>query len=319
MSRFDVTTLGEAMLRLSVPAGRHLETMTGLDVHLGGAESNVCAALASLGRRCAWFSRVPGNPLGRYALRTLRAAGIDTSGVVVSEDGRLGTYYVEFAAAPRATEVVYDRSGAAVTGLTAELLEWPLLLDTQVLHLTGITPALSESCFELVLEAAKRAQATGVTVTFDVNYRRKLWTPEQAAGRLEAIFPHVDVLICGQSDAQAVFGLSGDASEVLTGLGQLTPAQHVVLTQSDAGAAMFVAGKLVQVKAEKVDVVDRLGAGDAFAAGLLDGLLKRDLPLGLAQGAALSALVLAQHGDMLVTTSAELRAVLGERVALLNR
>ena len=105
------------MLRLSAPAGGRLETMTGLDVHLGGAESNVCAALASLGRRCSWLSRLPDNALGRYVLRTLRAANIDTSGVVLAPDARLGIYYVEFAAAPRTTEVIYDRSEAAITGL----------------------------------------------------------------------------------------------------------------------------------------------------------------------------------------------------------
>lgn len=317
--RFDVTTLGEAMLRLSVPAGQHLETMTGLSVHLGGAESNVCAALAPLGRRCSWLSRIPTGPLGRYVLRTLRAAGIDTSAVVLAEHARLGTYYIEFAPPPRATEVVYDRSGAAITGLTVDEVDWDVLLDTRVLHLTGITPALSAGCFELVLEAARRAKDQGVTVSFDVNYRSKLWTPKEAKKHLEVILPCVDILICGQGDAQAVFGLEGSAGEVLTALHGLTPAKHVVLTQSRAGASMFIDRKRVHVPAREATVLDRLGAGDAFAAGVLDGYLDGDIYSGLEKGAVLSALVLTQHGDMLVTTPETLHATLHHAAKEIDR
>ena len=310
MSRFDVTTLGEAMLRLSVPIGHHLETMTGLETHLGGAESNVCAALAALGRRCAWVSRLPDTALGRYVLRTLRAAGVDTSGVRLARDARLGIYYVEFAAPPRATEVVYDRSGAAASELTPEAVAWELLLDTRVLHLTGITPALSSGCFELVLAAAQRAKAGGVSVSFDVNYRSKLWSPEAARGHLSAILPYVDLLFCGQEDARTVFGLEGTAEDVLRALHTLTPAEQVVLTRSHEGATTLLGGELTHVPAGEVTVVDRLGAGDAFAAGVLDGYLDGDIHTGLRKGVALSALVLAQHGDMLVTTPAELSAML---------
>lgn len=293
--------------------------MTGLSVHLGGAESNVCAALASLGRRCSWVSRVPDGPLGRYALRSLRAAGVDTSAVVLAEQGRLGTYYVEFAAPPRATEVVYDRSGAAFIGLTVDDIEWGTLLDTRVLHLTGITPALEKSCSELVLETAQRAQAGGVTVSFDVNYRRKLWSPKAAEAHLSAVLPYVDLLICGQEDARTVFGLEGSAEDVLTELHKLTPAEHIVLTQSQRGASTLLGGELVYAAAREVTVVDRLGAGDAFAAGLLDGYLDGDVRLGLEKGTALSALVLTQHGDMLVATPEEVDVVLKRTEARLNR
>lgn len=310
MSRFDVTTLGEAMLRLSVPAGQPLETMTGLAVHLGGAESNVCAALAALGRRCAWVSRLPDNALGRYVLRTLRAAGVDTSAVGLAKDTRLGTYYVAFGAPPRATEVIYDRSGAAAADLTPETVAWEPLLDTRVLHLTGITPALSSGCFDLVLAAAQRAKAGGVRVSFDVNYRSKLWSPEAARRHLEPILPYVDLLFCGQEDVRTVFGLEGTVRDVLEALHTLTPAEQVVLTRSHEGATTLLGGELIDVPAREVAVVDRLGAGDAFAAGVLDGYLDDDIYTGLHKGVALNALVLAQHGDMLVTTPAELSAVL---------
>lgn len=310
MSRFDVTTLGEAMLRLSVPVGQPLETMTGLEVHLGGAESNVCAALTALGRRCAWVSRLPDNALGRYVLRTLRAAGIDTSAVVLAEGARLGTYYALFAAPPRVTEVIYDRAGSAFTGLTADAVNWEMLLDTRLLHLTGITPALGAGCFDLVLEAAQRAKAGGVRVSFDVNYRSKLWSPEVARRHLRTILPYVDLLFCGQEDARIVFGLEGTVRDVLEALHTLTPAEQVVLTRSHEGVTMLLGGELVDVPAREVAVVDRLGAGDAFAAGVLDGYLDGDIYTGLRKGVALSALALAQRGDMLVTTPAELSAML---------
>ncbi len=319
MTRFDVTTLGEAMLRLSVPAGERLETVTGLEVHLGGAESNVCAALAALGRRCSWLSRIPDGPLGRYVLRTLRAASIDTSGVVLAPDTRLGTYYVEFGAAPRATEVTYDRQASAFAGLTQELLDWDTLLDARVVHLTGITPALGENCLNLTLEVARRAKARGLRVSFDVNYRSKLWPPEAANEGLKAVLPHVDLLICGEGDAKTVFGLEGSAEEVLTALHTLTPAETVILTQSQRGAATLLAGECIRVPARESAMLDRLGAGDAFTAGVIDGFLTGDVRLGLEQGAALSAMILAQHGDMLVTTRGELEAVLTGGSGLLNR
>lgn len=319
MSRFDVTSLGEVMLRLSVPAGQPFETATALNLRLGGSESNVCAALAGLGRCCSLYTRVPTGPLGRFVLRTLRAAGVATGGVISADDTRLGTYYALFADPPSATEVIYDRADSAFTGLTAAMVDWDALLDTQVLHLTGITPALGPGCFELVQGAARRAKARGVTVSFDVNYRSKLWSPEEAKSYLQAVLPFVDLLICGGADAQTVFGLEGGDKDVLAALHDLTPARHVVLTRSSEGAATLLAGELVRVGAREATVLDRLGAGDAFAAGVLDGLLENDLYAGLERGAALSALVLAQHGDMLVTTRRELEALLSGTSLRLNR
>lgn len=319
MTRFEVTALGEVMLRLSTPVGQPFETTSQLTVHLGGAESNVCAALASLGRTCALFSRVPAGPSGRFVRRSLRAAEVDTSGVVLAEGARLGTYYALFAAPPRATEVIYDRSGSAFTGLTADMVDWDALLNTRVLHLTGITPALGQGPFDVVLEAARRAKALGVTVSFDVNYRRKLWTPEAARACLGALLPFVDLLICSQRDARTVFGLDGSPERVLGALQALTPAAHIVLTRSQEGAAILIDNEVVHVPAHTATVVDRLGAGDAFAAGVLDGFLDGDLREGLGRGAALSALALAQHGDMLVTSREELSALLEGGPGGLNR
>ena len=225
MYRLDVTTFGETMLRYSVPSGERLGTMSGLNVHVGGAESNVVAALACLDRRCGWVSAVPAHDLGDLVLRNLRAFGVDTRAVVRS-GARAGTYYVEFAAPPRPVNVIYDRQGSAVTSLTPDDIDWGYLLDTRVLHLTGITPALSEGCLAITRKAISRAKAKGVTVCFDVNYRSKLWSAERAQETLLPLVREVDVLICGAGDAGTVFGVTGPPKTVLAELSALTKARY---------------------------------------------------------------------------------------------
>jgi 2-dehydro-3-deoxygluconokinase len=309
---FDVTAFGETMLRLSVPSGTRLADARSLDVQVGGAESNVLAALAGLGRRCRWLSALPDNDLGRAVTHELNAHGIDTSAVRRS-GARVGLYFVEFAVAPRSIEVIYDRAGSAVSRLDVDDVDWDALLDTRILHTTGITAALSEGCHRIVLEACRRARERGVTTCFDVNYRSKLWSPETARERLEPIFRHVDVLVCGEGDAATVFGLRGTPDEVLAGLHTLSGAERVVLTRSRLGSATLVDGGLVQVPAREAEIVDRLGAGDAFAAGVLDGVLDGDPVAGMRRGSVLGALALGLDGDMVRTTRAELeRLSLGD-------
>ncbi len=283
--------------------------MRQLDVHAGGAETNVLGALSALGRRCGWVSALPDNDLGRFVLRELAAARIDSSAVVVKE-GRVGTYYVEFAAAPRAVQVIYDRAAAAVSSLTPDDIDWEYLLGTRVVHLTGITAALSPGCYDIILAACKRAKDAGVTVSFDVNYRSKLWSAADAREKLEPVLKLVDILICGEADAQTVFGIEGSPESVLEGLKNLSNAAHVVLTRSDAGSATLMGGDLVQVEAGAAEMVDRLGAGDAFAAGVIDGFLDGDVTEGMRRGTALAGLALTQHGDMVSTTRAELEGLL---------
>jgi 2-dehydro-3-deoxygluconokinase len=313
--RFDVTALGESMLRLSVPAGQRLEAADQFAVHLAGAESNVCGALVAIGRRAGWVSRLPESAVGRLVLRQLRAAGVDTGAVVLAPDARLGIYYAEFAGPPRAIQVIYDRANSAAANLTAADVNWDYLLDTTVVHLTGITPALNEGCRALVAEIIQRARAAGVKVSFDVNYRGKLWTPEQAAATLKPLIKDANLLLCGQADARTVFGLSGDEHALLAGLRALTPAKHIVLTRGELGAVALEGDQFYSQPAVPVQIVDRVGAGDAFAAGVIDGLLSGSLPEGLKRGTALAALVLSQEGDTLMTTRAEMEATIAKGAA----
>ncbi|MEX2541649.1 MAG: sugar kinase [Trueperaceae bacterium] len=309
-TRFDVTSLGETMLRMSVPQGERLQQLSHLAVSPGGAESNVCAALAGLGRKCGWVSRLPNNPLGLSVLRALKGAGVDVSSVGLVADERMGSYYVEFASPPRATQVYYDRKGSAAAGMTADHVDWDYLLDTRVLHLTGITPALSDSCRALASEAVARARAARVPVSLDINYRIRLWSRDEASSCLLELARDVDILICGRADAARLFDLTGDVRQTIEALQELTRARSLVLTLAEEGAVALHDSQFLEQPSLGAEVVDKLGAGDAFAAGVLDGWLDGSLAQGLHRGAALAALALSQSGDMLVSNREELTAVM---------
>jgi 2-dehydro-3-deoxygluconokinase len=310
--RFDLVSIGETMLRLSVPVGRRLDDARSLDVEAGGAESNVCVALARLGRRTAWASRLPDNALGRGILRTLRADGVDVSAVLLAPGERVGTYYIELATPPRVSQVIYDRADSAAARLTPEELDWAALLDTRILHLTGITPALSPGCYAVVAEAMARARAGGVTVSFDVNYRARLWDAATAGQRLRPLIAEADILFCKSADAALLFGCAGEPRAQIDRLAELTGARAILVTHGERGAALLEGGRLTQQPALPVQIVDRIGSGDAFAAGVLDGAIDGDMAAGLRRGVALAAIALAQHGDRVLATRPELEAVMAQ-------
>jgi 2-dehydro-3-deoxygluconokinase len=310
--RYDVTTFGETMLRMSVPIGARLCDARSLDVEVGGAESNVATALARLGRRVAWQGRLPDNALADAVLRTLRSDGVDVADVEQAAGERIGTYFIELATAPRASQVIYDRAGSAAALMTPEHLRWGPLLDTSALHLTGITAALGPGPYAAVAEAARRALAAGVTVSFDVNYRAKLWGPEAAGAALRPLIAAADVLFCKSADAALLFGCGGEPQAQMEALRGLTRARAIFCTFGERGAALLHEGGFHSLPAAPVQIVDRIGSGDAFAAGALDGLLDGDPELGLRRGVALAAIALSQHGDRVLTTRAELEAVLAK-------
>jgi 2-dehydro-3-deoxygluconokinase len=308
---FDVTTIGEIMLRMSVPVGYRLETTHSLDLNPGGAEANVVGALSRLGRRCGWVSGLPDHALGRLAAHHLRAAGIDLEAVVWREHGRIGAYYLEFATPPRPTQAIYDRAGSSAALLRPEDINWDYLLRSRLLHLTGITPALSPSCAAITAEAVRRAREAGVPISFDVNYRQLLWTAQEAAATLRPLIQDVDLLLCGRRDAALLFGCSGMPEEVLRKLVELTNARQAVLSVGEDGMVAWDGERIVRQPAVPVGMIDRLGAGDALAAGVIHGWLDGDLAQGLRYGAMLAALALSQHGDMVVVTPMELATLLG--------
>ena len=306
------------MLRLSVPAGKRLDDTRMLDMEIAGAESNVSVALARLGWRVAWVSRMPDHALSNAILRALRSDGVDISAVKQVPDERLGTYFIEFATPPRSTQVIYDRTNSAASRMTSADIDWEYVLNTRLLHLTGITAALSDSCYALLTEATKRAHAAGVLLSFDVNYRAKLWPPDIAGTKLRPLIHEADILFCKGSDAVALFDCKGEPQELMLQLKALTQARALFCTFGEQGAALLWDGEFVMQPALPVQIVDRIGSGDAFAAGVLDGWLSGEPSLanasgfreGLRRGVALAAIALSQFGDRVLSSRAELNAVL---------
>ncbi len=304
--RFDITTLGEMLLRLSVPAGERLEKTMHLDVYPAGAEANVANLLARLDQRTCWMGALPKNPLGRMAAHALREAGVNMEGVLWREDGRIGTYYVEFGAPPRGIQVTYDRANSCITQLHPDDIDWELLLDTHLLHLTGITPALSPSCWEIINEALLRAKKRAVPVSFDVNYRQKLWTESKAEEILSPFLQQAEIVFCSERDARRIFHCSGSREEIAQGMLARSQARIVVITFGEQGAMLWDGIKWHSESAVPTQIIDRLGAGDALAAGVIYGWRKGDLRAGLRYGVTLAALALSQRGDMVITNEAEM-------------
>lgn len=317
--QFDVTAMGEMLLRLSVPAGERLEVASALSLSPAGAEGNVLTALARLGHRCGLVTSLPANGLGTLVANHLRMARVDLQGTLWTEAGRVGTYYVEFAQAPRATRVLYDRAGSSFAQMDPEKVNWELLLDTRLIHLTGITPALSPDSQALMTEALHRAHQAGVPISLDVNYRRNLWSPAEARSFLEGALRGVELLFCRQSDAKELFDLDGSPDEVARALARKSGANLVVVTLGEDGALAWDGEQLYEERALAVQVLDRLGAGDAFAAGVIHGWLCSDLALGLRFGVVLAALALTQHGDLLLTSLEEVDGILAGNTTRIAR
>lgn len=289
------------MLRLSVRPGDRIEDAPSFDVHVAGSEANVAYAAARVGLRAAWMSVLPDNPLGRRVAKTLSAGGVDTSLVRWVTGGRLGLYFVELAGAPRPISVIYDRAASTMALATTSDFDWPAAVDTQVLHVSGITLALSASCRDLAKHAMQEARRAGATVTFDVNYRERLWDRRAAAAAVREVAPLIDVLVCTQEDARDLFGA--------TGAGDLG-VETVVVTRGADGAVASRAGVSIERRGHAVEIVDRVGAGDAFVAGLVWGLLDGSLELGLERGLAMSALKMTVRGDLFRLGAADVSALL---------
>lgn len=310
MPQFDVTTIGEGQLRYSVPAGKRLEQVASFDVQVAGTEANVTSLLSRLGWRCGWVSSLPNTPLGRRVANEYRLSGLDMSAVVWCDDHRLATYYVEYATPPRTTQVYYDRANTCFTHLTRDQVDWDYLLDTRLLHLSGLTVPLSPSIRAIIEEAVARARSGGIKISFDMNYRSRVWTVEEAAQTVKPLIKEVDLLFCGRADARRVFGCEGSPQEIVLRLADLTHANYIVTSMSHEGLIGWDRQQFYRQSARQVGIIDRIGAGDAMVGGVLHGWLQGNFAKGIRYGALTAALALSQYGDQVITTPAELDTLL---------
>lgn len=328
----DIVTFGEAMIRLSPPGNQRLEQSASLDVQIGGAEYSVACAAARLGLRSAWVSRLPDNALGRRVANKAREHGVDTSHIVWAKEGRVGLYFYEMGSSPRASSVLYDRSPSAIAEIRPGEVAWSdVLKGTKVFHTTGITPALSASAAQVTKEAIEAARAAGAKVSYDLNFRKKLWSAAKAREVQEPLLKLVDLLITNEEDPKAVFGIDAGQDESYTKVSTEAyraiarklqerfgvKAVAITLRESPSvlknfwSAVVWEDGKFHEDRKYELEVVDRLGGGDSFAAGLLYGMVsKGSLEYGLRFGLAFSALKHSSPGDLNWSTRDEVEELM---------
>lgn len=331
MSR--VVCFGELLLRMSAPGRELLLQSPQLAVHAGGAEANVGVSLAHLGHAVAAVSTVPANPLGEYALGELRRHGVDTAAVRRTE-GRMGLYFLTTGAVQRASEVVYDRADSAFANSSAADYDWDTLLTgADWLHLSGVSPALNPAMAQATLAAARAACARGVKVSFDGNFRPSLWARWQgdAPGILRELFACADLVFADYRDIGVVLGgefgqadvherVDAAAAQAFAAFPRLqwmactqrTP--HSVDTHSLGAMLIGRDGtRAVAPTREMIGIVDRIGGGDAFAAGILHGMMRGFAPdmivrFGLAAGCLKHSI----PGDFNPVSEADIMALTGE-------
>jgi 2-dehydro-3-deoxygluconokinase len=311
---FNVVTFGEAMIRYTPPNFQRLEQATSLNLTVGGSELNAAVGLCRLGMRTAWVSKLVENPLGRLIAGQAQQHGVDVSHVVWTDKGRVGTYYVEPGASPRASSVLYDRKYAAISTMTPDEVDWNHVLDgVQLFHVSGITPALSSSCRETTKAAVDTAKALGCKVSFDVNFRAKLWKREEARATFEQLFNQVDLLISTSDDLEIVFGLKGTEEEVAAAMREKFPFEAVVMTVRQAptvqhgfwSSLAVTADRVYRGKCTELELVDRVGSGDAYTAGFIYGYLTGGMQRGVDYGDAMSVLKHSIPGDFAYVTRQE--------------
>ncbi|MDQ3813121.1 MAG: sugar kinase [Armatimonadota bacterium] len=296
MSTPQVVTLGEALMVFNGPHHGRLERGADVAATFAGAESNLAIGLARLGHGVRWLSVVGDDPFGRDIVRNLRGEGVDVSQVKVSADAPTAVMFKNRRAWAE-PEVFYYRAGSAFSRATTETFDPASWRDAQSIYLTGITPALSASCLELMRHVLADARQCGIPVWLDPNYRRKLWSMEQARATLHDLLPHVNVVLAGFAEGQMLTGES-EAKRMAAALLDLGPAA-VVLKAGVQGAYYFSRNAEEFAPTFAISqVIDPIGAGDGFAAGFLSATLDGLSPAEcLQRGHAVGALVNMTEGD----------------------
>ena len=331
-----VVTMGEIMLRLSTPNNERFLQADEFDVCYGGGEANVAVSLANFGYDTQFVTAVPDNPIGACAVAALRKFNVGTD--YISKSGeRLGIYFLETGSAMRASNVVYDRAHSSIS--TAKVSEFDfdeIFKDADWFHFTGITPAVSDSAIELTEAALKAAKKAGVTVSVDLNFRKKLWSSEKAQKVMTSLMQYVDVCIGNEEDADKVLGFKAKETDVTKGELNLEGYEDVFNQMADKFGFKYVVSSLRQSysasnngwsacimdgttrefyhsKTYSINpIVDRVGGGDSFAAGVICGLLDgKNMKDALEFGVAASALKHTIPGDFNFASRKEVDTLAG--------
>ncbi|MDX9828905.1 MAG: sugar kinase [Anaerolineae bacterium] len=332
-----VVTFGEIMMRLSPPGFLRFGQARSFDVVYGGGEANVAVSLALLGTPVDYVTRLPDNDLGEACLQFLRQYGVGVDRVVRG-GRRLGIYFLEMGAMQRGSKVVYDRAGSAIATIEPGMIDWRSVLDgADWFHWTGITPAISAGAAAVCLEAVQTAREMGLTVSCDLNYRKNLWKWGKAAGEvMPELVAYCDVAVGNEEDADKVFGVKAPDTDVTSG--QVEAAKYCHVCEALAGrfpnlrtVAITLRGSIsashntwsgvlwtpdgfcVAPAYDVTHIVDRVGGGDAFCAGLIHGLCTwpQDRQRALEFAVAASCLKHSVPGDFNLVTAAEVEKLMG--------
>jgi len=311
--KFDLLALGEIMLRLSPQNNERISKCKMFEKHIGGAEMNVACGVSLTGLRTGVISKIPNSEIGDYVRNKVRFNGVSDDYLVYdqSKNARLGVYYYEMGAFPRKPQVVYDRAGSSITTIKLEDFPEDMYTNTRCFHTSGITLALSEQCRETTIEMIKKFKEAGALISFDVNFRGNLWSGAEAKECIEGILPYVDIFFCSEDTAKLTFGKTGDVREILKSFTEDYPISIVAATQRTVhspkqhsfGSVIYNAKEDKYYEEEpyrNIEVIDRIGSGDQYCAGVLYGLLSSDMDCqrALAYGNARSAGKNTIPGDM---------------------
>ena len=329
-----VVCFGELLLRLAAPGYTRLFQKDSLDATFCGGEANVAVSLAIFGLDASFVTKLPCNEVGRVAVNSLRYFGVDTASIVYG-DGRMGLYYVEKGASQRPSKVIYDRAYSAIAMAQPEDFDWDTILDgAEWFHWTGIDPALSENMVRICTYACKTARAKGITISCDLNYRKNLWSSRQAQRVMEQLMPYVDVCIANEEDAEKVLGIKPDSNDIEGGklnkagyesvareISQRFGCKYVAVTlrESYSASRNGWSGMLYDADADSasysrvydIQIVDRVGGGDSFTAGIIYSLIaKKDVQSAVDFAAAASCLKHTIEGDYNRISVAEVESLL---------
>ena len=294
-----IITFGEIMMRLNPVGYLRFVQAQSFEVSYAGGEANVAVSLANYGMDAAFVTKVPAHEIGQSAVNALRQFGVDTKYMLRGGE-RLGTYYVEKGASQRASKVIYDRANSAVALSKPEEYDWNTIFEgADWFHWTGITPALGGELPYICLEACKAAKKLGVKISCDLNYRKKLWTTQQANEIMSGLMEYVDLCIANEEDAKDVFGIEAEGSDINAGqlnlqayisvakqLSERFGFEQVAITlrssisanDNDWAAMLYSGGKAYFSPGYRIHIVDRVGGGDSFGGGLIYALLSGKAP-----------------------------------------
>ena len=287
---FDLLALGEILLRLSPPVNERLTRGEIFQKQAGGAELNVVSGVSLLGLRTGIISKIPANDIGNFMQNRVRFCGVSDDYLVYdrTKDSRLGIYYYEYGAHPRKPNVIYDRKNTAFSEVSIDDFPEEMYTSTRCFNTTGITLALGQKTREVAIEMIKRFKENGTLISFDVNFRANLWTGAEAKECIEQILPYVDVFFCSEDTARLTFGKEGTVQDMMRSFTKDYPISVVAATQRvvhspkvhSFGSCIYdaIVDRFVQEPAyENIDVVDRIGSGDAYISGALYGLLAHNM------------------------------------------